>query len=65
MISGSTALNATSAAALSPPETASSNLRIKVRTRVRRALLTSVRATILRTAFLDEGVLLFGGSVYL
>src|SRR5205814_5487628 len=45
------------AAAASPPASASSNLRRKVRTRERRAVLTSVRRAILRTAFLEPGVL--------
>src|SRR5690606_4206867 len=36
---------------------ASSTLRMKVRTRLRRDLLTAVRAAILRVAFLAEGVL--------
>jgi len=44
--SGSAALNAAAAAAWSPRATASSNLRMKVRTRERRDLLTSVRASI-------------------
>src|SRR5438270_684226 len=38
--------NAALASALSPAATASSNLRTKVRTRLRRALLTSVRRAI-------------------
>ncbi|MNL82336.1 hypothetical protein D3C87_2096860 [compost metagenome] len=36
---------------------ASSTLRMKVRTRERRDLLTAVRASILRVAFLADGVL--------
>src|SRR3954463_8048440 len=45
------------AAAASPALSASSNLRRKVRTRERRAVLISVRRAILRTAFLEPGVL--------
>src|ERR1700741_2619895 len=45
------------ARAASPDATASSKRRRKVRTRERRALLTSVRRSILRTAFLAPGVL--------
>src|ERR1700757_3439144 len=41
----------------SPADTASSKRRRKVRTRERRALFTSVRRAILRTAFLAPGVL--------
>src|SRR5690606_3191069 len=38
---------------------------MKVRTRERRDLLTSVRASILRTAFLAEGVLAINASLFL
>src|SRR5437899_9602872 len=50
-------MKAAFAAAASPEVRASSNLRRKVRTRERRAVLTSVRRAILRTAFLEPGVL--------
>src|SRR5690606_13818219 len=63
--SGSAALNATTAASLSPLKSASSTLRMKVRTRERRDLLISVRAVILRTAFLAEGVLAINASLFL
>src|SRR5690606_38691027 len=46
-----------SAAVLSPAASASSTLRTKVRTRERRSLLTAVLRSILRAAFLAEGVL--------
>src|SRR5690606_32272313 len=54
MMSGWAVLRASAAAALSPDAIASSTLRTKVRTRVRRALLTSVRFTAWRAAFLAE-----------
>jgi hypothetical protein len=57
MISGWAAFRAAFAASLSPPAIASSTLRMKVRMRERRALFTSVRAAILRTAFFADGVL--------
>src|SRR5215469_11827808 len=61
--SDSASTNAVLAAAASPPATASSNLRRKVRTRERRALLTSVRAAILRIAFLAPGLLAIGRTL--
>src|SRR6478752_1047409 len=57
MISGWAALRASAAADLSPEAIASSTLRRKVRIRERRPLLTSVRRTILRAAFLADVVL--------
>src|SRR5690606_7236240 len=52
--SGWAARSAASAAALSPEAIASSTLRMKVRTRERRALLIAVRRSILRAAFFAE-----------
>src|SRR6185312_13447854 len=57
------ATKAVLAAAASPPVTASSNLRRKVRTRERRAVLTSVRRAILRIAFLAPGLLAIGRTL--
>src|SRR5690606_31771964 len=54
--SGSAARRAAVAASLSPLAIASSTLRRKVRTRLRRAVLILVRFSILRVAFLAEGV---------
>src|SRR6478736_9631982 len=57
MISGSAALSAASAAALSPEAIASSTLRTEVRMRERRAVLISVRRAITRVALRAEDVL--------
>src|SRR4029079_10808816 len=57
MISGSAALSAASAAALSPEAIASSTLRTEVRMRERRAMLMSVRRPITRVALRAEVVL--------
>src|SRR5579862_313409 len=51
-----TSTNAVRARPRSPAASASSNLRTNVRTRDRRALLTSVRRAILRIAFLAPGL---------
>src|SRR5437868_11591091 len=56
-ISGSAALRAATASSCLPPAMASSTLRIKVRMRERRDLLTSVRAAILRADFFADEVL--------
>src|SRR5579862_6448699 len=55
-----TSTNAVRARPRSPAASASSNLRTKVRTRERRALLTSVRRAILRIAFLAPGLFAIG-----
>ena len=60
MISGCAAFSAALAASLSPLAIAYSTLRIYVRMRDRRALFTSVRRAILRTAFLADGVFAIG-----
>src|SRR6185369_3181901 len=52
--SGCAALNASTAAPLSPAASASSTLRTKLRTRERRILLTAARRAILRAAFLAD-----------
>ena len=57
MISGCAALSASAAFALSPEAIASSTLRMCERIRERRDLLTSVRRSITRIAFLAETVL--------
>src|SRR5262245_42158726 len=57
MSSGWTSVKAASAAALSPAASASSTLRIYVRTRDRLFLLPAARRAILRVAFLAEDVL--------
>src|SRR5215210_5461914 len=57
MISGSAALRASAAFAASPVASASSTLRTKVRMRLRRARLMSVRLAILRVIFLADRVL--------
>src|SRR5947207_15958024 len=57
MISGSAALSAASAAALSPEAIASSTLRTELRMRERRAVLISVRRAITRAALRAEEVL--------
>mgnify|MGYP007017151598 CR=1 FL=1 len=54
--SGCACLNAASAAPLSPDAIASSTLRRNVLMRERRALLTAVRRSILRTIFFAEDV---------
>src|SRR3712207_9531215 len=60
MISGSASRNAAWAAAWSPVAIASSTLRMKVRMRLRRERLTSVRFAILRVIFLADVVLAIG-----
>jgi hypothetical protein len=62
MISGSATRRAAVAAAPSPDAIASSTLRMNVRTRERRAVLTSVRRAILRAIFLAEAVFAILGS---
>src|SRR6476469_4254137 len=64
MISGSALARAAVALALSPAAMASSTFRTKVRMRERRALLTCVRAAILRTAFLADFVLAMGPACW-
>jgi len=65
MMAGSASAIAAIAAARSPLEIASSTLRIAVRTRERRALLTAVRRAIWRAAFLADFVLAIRLNVYL
>src|SRR5262249_40030662 len=61
--SGCAARKASLALAASPAASASSTWRTKVRTRERRALLTSVRRAILRVAFFAEVVLAMDASL--
>lgn len=56
MISGCATFSADCAAAASPAAIASSTLRIKVRIRDRRAVLTVVRRSIFRTIFFADDV---------
>ncbi|CAK7258884.1 protein of unknown function [Shinella sp. WSC3-e] len=61
--SGWAAFRAAAAEAWSPEAMASSTLRMKLRTRERRDLLTAVRAAILRVAFFAEVVLAIYASL--
>src|SRR5690606_8533710 len=63
IISGWAALRAAAATVWSPAAIASSTLRMKLRTRERRDLLTRVRAAILRVAFFAESVLAIDASL--